>query len=76
MRTPKRLYENAEDEECAYYGAVEELNFWKWEQKRIRNDLETMMENIEKQDEEEEMREEEIERLEELQEYMRGYGSD
>ena len=46
------------------------------EQKQIRNDLETMMENIQKQDEEEEMREEEIERLEELQEYMRGYGSD
>ena len=72
----ERLYQNAEDEECAYYGAVEELNFWKWEQKQIRNDLEIMMENIQEQDEEEEMREEEIERLEELQEYMRGYGSD
>ena len=23
----ERLYENAEDEECAYYGAVEDLNF-------------------------------------------------
>ena len=72
----ERLYENAEDEECAYYGAAEELSLWKLDMRHIRNDLETMMENIQIQDEEEEMREEEIERLEKLQEDMRGYGSD
>lgn len=72
----QNLYDEANNDNDGYGDGQRELYNWQHWQALIRTDLDSLMENQQKQDEEEEWREEEIARLEELQERMRDYGSD
>ena len=72
----QNLYDEADNDNGGYGDGPQDLYRWQRWQTLVRTDLDSLMENLQKQDEEEEWREEEIKRLEELEERMRGSGSD
>ena len=71
-RTPERLYENMKMK--ILHIMWFELSLWKLDMRHIRNDLETMMENIQIQDGKKKCGKKKSEL--EGEEDMRGYGSD